>query len=63
MMEFKEGALIVTSDFWYDLTSGGYIEPDKLLKNKEDVEAVKNAIRVIRDFESSADEQGVLESM
>lgn len=52
-MNIKENAAIFTSDFWYDLFQGGYIKPEEILENESDVQNVKNAIKVILDFEMS----------
>lgn len=62
-MKFKKDAKIVTDDFYYDLTDGGYIKPEKLLENEDDVNRVLDAIKVIEDFKNSAEESGVLEWM
>lgn len=56
-MKIKDGVQASTGDFWYDLTSGGYLKPEELLENKEDIIKVKEAIKVIRDFEYSCEEQ------
>ena len=56
-MKIKEGCTASSSDFWYDLTSGGYLSPEDILENKEDVERVKNAIEVVQEFEQSCNEQ------
>jgi hypothetical protein len=56
-MKIKEGCTASSSDFWYDLTKGGYLKPEEILENKEDVELVKNAISVLTVFEDSCDEQ------
>jgi hypothetical protein len=56
-MKIKKGCTASTSDFWYDLTSGGYLKLEYILENKEDVDRVKNAIEVIREFEQSCEEQ------
>ena len=53
MMEVKSGLEICTTDFWYDLTDGGYIKPEEILKNSEDVMAVDNAIAVLRKFKNA----------
>jgi hypothetical protein len=55
-MEFVKKAKIVTDDFYYDLFEGGYIKPEKLLKNKEDIDKVNNAIKIIEDFKDSAED-------
>jgi hypothetical protein len=56
-MKIKEGCTATTSDFWYDLTDGGYLKPDEILENKEDINRVIDAIAIIRDFEQSCEEQ------
>lgn len=60
-MEFVKKAKIVTDDFYYDLFDGGYIKPEKLLKNQEDIDKVKNAIEIIKDFKESAEDDDILE--
>lgn len=56
-MKIKEGCTASTDDFWYDLTSGGYLKPEDILENPEDVIAVDRAIETLRDFEDSCEEQ------
>lgn len=38
--------------FWYDITDGGYIEPEDILADKEQIEKLKEAIKLVRSFES-----------
>lgn len=52
-MLIKKGLEISTSDFWYDLIKGGYIKPEEILENPDDVEAVKDAISVLKEFRDS----------
>jgi len=56
-MKIKDGCAASTSDFWYDLTDGGYLNPEDILEDAEDVERVKEAIETIREFEDSCNEQ------
>jgi len=56
-MKIKEGLEVSTGEFWYDLTDGGYIKPEEILVDEKDIESVKQAIKVIREFESSCEEQ------
>lgn len=56
-MKIKKGVEASTSDFWYDLSKGGYLSPEKILENKDDIEKVKAAIKVIEEFETSCEEQ------
>lgn len=60
-MEFVKKAKIVTDDFWYDLFDGGYIKPEKLLKNQKDIDEVKNAIEILTDFRDSAEDSDIIE--
>jgi len=56
-MELKEGLTDATSEFWYDLTIGGYLKPEKMCKNKEDAKKVREAIEIVKEFEDSCNEQ------
>lgn len=46
-----------SSDFWYDLADGGYLNPDLICSNPEDAQRVKDAIAVIKEFQSSCEAQ------
>lgn len=59
-MEFKKVNQIHTDDFWYDLFYGGYIKPEKLLKSKDDVAKIKNAMKVLLEFKEEAEEQEII---
>lgn len=54
-MKIKEGVEVGTDDFWYDLFYGVYIVPENILEDSRDIEKVKNAIEVLRDFHDSCD--------
>jgi len=56
-MKLKKGLEISTEDFWYDLTMGGYLKPEEILENEEDIKKVKDAVAIIRDFQDSCEEQ------
>jgi len=62
-MKFKKNAKTVhSSDYWYDLTDGGYIKPDELLE-KNDAQEVKEAINTIIAFFEQAENEGFLEEI
>ena len=42
-----------SSGFWYDITSGGYIRPEELIEDAGQLEKLKAALRLVRDFELS----------
>lgn len=46
----NEKNAIWTSDLYYDLFEGGYIKPEDLLENKEEIDKVKQAILTINEF-------------
>jgi hypothetical protein len=59
-MEFLENANISTDDFYYDLFDGGYIKPENLLKNQEDIDRLISAIATIKEFKEAAEDGDVL---
>ena len=62
-LKFKKDAHIVTSDFWYDITDGGYIKPESLLEDPNEAKAVNEAISLLRKFFEEAESQEVLEHL
>ena len=52
-MKLKKGLENSTSEFWYDLTKGGYIKPLEMCESSEDAKKKE----VIEDFERSCEEQ------
>ena len=48
---FKEGVEIYTEEFWYDLTDGGYIKPENVLADEEQISKLQAAIDLVRSFE------------
>ena len=52
--------LVITDEPWYDLTSGGYINPSDFLV-PEDALKVNRAIDVIQDFLDFLEKEGILE--
>lgn len=56
-MKIKDGCNAATSEFWYDLTSGGYLNPEEILESPADVKKVQAAIEIIMEFEESCEEQ------
>ncbi len=62
--EFIENAEPQTSDdFWYDLTSGGYIHLDKLIKNKEQLEAANKAIDLLTSLKDALENAELIETI
>jgi len=56
-MKIKNNCQVSTMEFWYDLTDGGYLNPDEILENPEDAKRARDSIAVIKDFENSCEEQ------
>ena len=61
-MVFNDDCMkVCTSDFWYDLTKGGYIKPELMLEDADEARRVRLAINVILQFQQDAMDKGVLE--
>jgi hypothetical protein len=58
--KFKEGVEVSSSEPYYDLTDGGYIKPEDLLKHPAQARRVVEAIEILRDFLHQAEDEGVL---
>ena len=56
-MEIKKDLDVSSGDFWYDLTDGGYLDPQEICAKKEDADKVEDAMAVIKDFQSSCEAQ------
>lgn len=52
---------VYSSDPLFDLFDSGYIQPEELLANVEDIDEVNEAIEIIRQFLDEAVSAGVLE--
>lgn len=60
-MKFLENVKTVyTSEPYYDLFDGGYIDPYKLLEEK-DADKISEAIDLITDFLYEAEKRGLIE--
>lgn len=62
-MTFREIEPIPTSDKYYDLFDGGYLAPKVLLKDKESIEKVEAAIKLVKHYLDLAEEHGVIEEI
>lgn len=56
-MKLKKNLEVSSSDFWYDLTDGGYLDPHEICLDEKDADKVVNAIKVLKDFQESCEEQ------
>jgi len=59
----KDAEVVFSSDFWYDMTDGGYIKLDNLLEDSEQIKEVKNAIEIIEKFKRELLAAGLYEEM
>ena len=62
-MKIKDGGEIGVDDFMYDLFDGGYIRPDELLEDSEDIKKVLDAMKTIKEFEEALEKSGRLTEM
>ncbi len=56
-MKLKENLELSTTDFWYDLTDGGYLKPTLICKDLIEADKLLEAIALIKEFENSCEEQ------
>jgi len=63
--KYTEEALegIGSSDFFYDLIYGGYIEPDKILIDKERAKKLQEAADLLFHWMNELIEDGILEEI
>jgi len=60
-MKIKTDIDITTSsDMWYDLFDGGYIDPQVALEEFEDSERVLEAMNTVREFLQAYEDSGKL---
>jgi len=64
MLKLKQGKLesVATSDFWYDLFDGGYIEPEDFLDEKS-AEKVSKAMDTLREYQNLLENNDLTEEM
>jgi hypothetical protein len=59
---FKENAEPYegSEDFWYALVHGGYVTPEEWLTDPVQVKAVRDAQKLLEDFEKQCRNEGLL---
>ena len=56
-IKIKEDLDISSNDFWYDLSKGGYLNPDEICENPSDARRIKEAVKLIMAFEEACNDQ------
>lgn len=51
--KFKNKTDCFNEEFWYDLTEGGYIKPEELLEDKDQIQKLNEAIEIVKSFENA----------
>jgi len=52
-----------SSDFWYDVFDGGYLNPEDFLESEKDIELVNNAKAVLKMYRNTIDKEGVVDEL
>jgi hypothetical protein len=60
-MTFKKVDTIYSSDLYYDLFDGGYINPEELLEYEDEAVIVMDAINIIKEFLNEAVSNNIIE--
>lgn len=47
--------------FWYDLTDGGYIKPEAVLDDSDQLARLTAAVDLVKSFETALEEADLLE--
>lgn len=63
MAKYKIKEAIQTSDFYYDITDGGYIRPAKILADQERAMEINKAIKVVEDWRQELYDDEMLEDL
>ncbi len=60
--EFKKDAQPQGSSdgFWYDITDGGYINAEEVLRDQKQIDMVNNAIDLLCDFKNSMEKEELI---
>jgi len=60
--KFKEDARPQggSDGFWYDITDGGYIDPSKVLADKQQLDELLKAVTLVKSFEDSMTENELI---
>jgi hypothetical protein len=48
--KFKDDLELIEDDFWYDLTDGGYIRPEEILTDENQIKLLKEALGIVLSF-------------
>lgn len=60
-LKFKKQETIYSSEPYYDLFDGGYINPFHMLKDVDEAQRVQDAITVVLNFLADAEQADALE--
>ena len=55
-MRIKPDCEASTDDFWYDLCEG-YLNPEEILEDDEDIVAVMEALSVLKEFRDKCEDK------
>lgn len=51
----RDDVEVYTEEFWYDITDGGYLKPEEILSDQNQIKKLREAIDLVRDFERLID--------
>ena len=55
------GEQYYSGDFWYDITLGGYINPEDIMSDPKVAEKLNQAIQLLNDWYEELLEDGIIE--
>jgi hypothetical protein len=62
MWKFKEylTPYIISDNFWYDITDGGYLKPEKMLQDEKQIIMLREAINIVKSFENTLEDKNLI---
>lgn len=59
----KDHCQMGNDDFWYALFDGGYVNPEGILEDKDQLAEVKKAVETLTQFKDQLEKAGIYEPM
>lgn len=54
-LKFKKKIKVETSEFWYDISSGGYIKAEDFSDDPETIKAINDAVKLLQTLENKCE--------
>lgn len=65
-MKFKfthDAEVVMSDNYFYDLFESGYIRPEELLDDKNQIDTVREAMDIVHSFLTQSEQAGLIEEI